>query len=64
MSVDAIKLAHIFNYIDLHAQRHGFLHKGAISEVRVQAGANFGHTGCWSIAICSQSSRRNDTGGF
>ena len=49
-SVDAINLAYIFNYIDLHAQRHGFDPKGIISEVRVHAGAKFGHTGCWSIA--------------
>ena len=26
--------------------------KGTISEVRVHAGAKFGHTGCWSIAKC------------
>ena len=26
--------------------------KGTISEVRVNAGAKFGHTGCWSIAKC------------
>ena len=32
--------------------------KGTISEVRVHAGAKFGHTGCWSIAKCSQRSRR------
>ena len=38
--------------------------KGTISEVRVHAGAKFGHTGCWSIAKCSQSSRRIYTGGF
>ena len=38
--------------------------KGTISEVRVHAGAKFGHTGGWSIAKCSQSSPRNYTGGF
>ena len=38
--------------------------KGTISEVRVHAGAKFGHTGCWSIAKCSQSSRRNYPGVF
>ena len=37
---------------------------GTISEVRVYAGAKFGHTGCLSIAKCSQRSRRNCTGGF
>ena len=26
--------------------------KRTISEVRVHAGAKFGHTGCWSIAKC------------
>ena len=41
-----------------------FYRKGTISEVRIHAGAKFGHTGCWSIAKCSQSSCRNDTGGF
>ena len=29
--------------------------KGTISEVRVHAGAKFGHTGCWSIAKCSHA---------
>ena len=29
--------------------------KGTISEVRVHAGAKFGHTGCWSIAKCSHT---------
>ena len=38
--------------------------KGTISEVRVHAGTLFGHTGCWSIAKCSQFSCRNYTGGF
>ena len=30
-----------------------FYPKGTISEVRVHAGAKFGHTGCWSIAKCN-----------
>ena len=38
--------------------------KWTISEVRVHAGPKFGHTECWSIAKCSQSPRRNYTGGF
>ena len=50
-SVDTIKLASIYilSVTD-------FDQKGAISEVRVHAGAKFGHTGCWSIAKYSQSS--------
>ena len=64
-SVDTIKLAYIFNYIDLHAQHHRFRPKTeTISEVRVHAGTKFGHTGCWSIVKCSQSSCQNYTGGF
>ena len=38
--------------------------QGTIFEVRVHAGAKFGHTGCWSISKCSKSSRRNYTGRF
>ena len=58
-SVDTIKLASIYilSVTD-------FDQKGAISEVRVHAGAKFGHIGCWSIAKYSQSSRRNYTVGF
>ena len=50
--------------IDEHAQRHGFVPKGIISWVRVQAGLYFGHAGCRSIAKCCQRSCWNFTGGF
>ena len=36
-----------------------FVPKGTISEVSVPTGAKFRHIGCWLIAKCSQSSRRN-----
>ena len=59
-SVDLIKLAYIFNNINLHAQCHGFL--AIRNHFRGQSSCGkFGHTGCWSIAKCirSQRSRRN-----
>ena len=57
-------LAHISTTSIYMLSVRDFESKGTISEVRVHAGAKFGHTGCWSIAKCSQRSRRICTGGF
>ena len=63
-SVDTIKLAYISTTSIYMLSVIDFDPKGTISEVRVHAGAKFGHTGCWSIAKCSQSLCRNYTGVF
>ena len=61
----------VYQHVDLQVRRSIYMlsvtdfdPKGTISEVRVHAGLYFGHTGCWSIAKCSQISCRNYTGGF
>ena len=61
-SVDVIKLAYIFNFIDLHAQCHRFLPKR--NDFRGQSSCwrkIWTYWICWSIAKCSQSSCRNYT---
>ena len=50
--------------IDLHAWRHGFRPQKNHFRGKSSRRALFGHTGCWSIAKCSQISCRNNTGGF
>ena len=63
-SVDRIKLTYFFNNIDLHAKRHGFRPKKPFPRSEFTLALNlYIMTGCWSIAKCSQSSRRNYEGG-
>ena len=50
--------------IDRHSQRNGFRAKRNHFRGQSSRRGLFGHTGCWSIAECSQISCRNYTGGF
>ena len=56
--------ASIYMSINMLSLRHGFRPKRNHFRGQSSHWALFGHTGCWSIAKCSQSSCRNYTGGF
>ena len=64
MSGDTMKFRYVFNYTDLHAQCHRFRPKRNHFRCQTARWRKFGHTGCSSIAKCSQNSCRNDAGGF